>query len=396
MRTSWKLGVAGILTCCGLVVVADAGQAVFYRLMAEDGSGCRALGAAGITWTNVQGSGGYKLEWDLAPAARSNAWEEVSFGPVTGLTVSVAMPRPSTARPDPARWGLIPGGAFWMGNSYTNLNTPDERPVHAVDVRPLYMERREVSRSLWIEVRGWGATNGYTDISEGGALGEDHPIQNITWFDAVKWCNARSEKDGLVPVYCTDSARTSVYRVGEADLSNACVRTDANGYRLPTEAEWEKAARGGLHDHFFPWASYGGAWSNHIGRSNGNYRASGDPFDTTNIVADVETTPVAYYSGAQVIDGTVHTNDMVNGYGLYDAAGNVYEWCWDRYDSGYYSTYASNAWPADVQGPNAGETRVLRGGSWNDAASGVRCANRFNNPATSFAASFGLRCCRGL
>lgn len=396
MRRASNWWIVVLFLVAASVGPAAAGQAVFYRFVGLDGSGCRTVGLPGMTWTNVQGAGGYKVEWNPAPAARSNTWEEVAFGAVTSSVMTVAMPRASTARPEASRWALIPGGEFWMGNSYTNLNTPDERPVHAVVICPFYMERYEVSKALWAEVRNWALTNGYSDLGEGVALGEDHPVQSITWFDGVKWCNARSEKDGLEPVYCTNTAQTGVYRVGVLDISNACVRRSANGYRLPLEAEWEKAARGGLYDHFYPWSSYGGAWSNHIGRSNANYKASGDPFDTTNIVADIETTPVGYYNGTQVIDGVMQPINMTNGYGLYDVAGNVYEWCWDRYDSAYYATYASNAWPADVEGPDVGDARVLRGGSWNDAASGLRAANRFNNPPSSFAGSFGLRCCRGL
>ena len=396
MKQALIRGVAGAVLMASLAGTCMAGQAVFYRFVGTDGSGMRSVGMSAITWTNVQASGGYKVEWNPSPAARSNTWEELLFGTATSAVMTVGVPRPSTVRPAISNWALVPGGEFWMGNSYTNLNTPDERPVHAAGVRPLYIERYEVSRTLWDEVRGWALTNGYADLSAGAALGGDHPIQSVTWFDCIKWCNARSERDGLEPAYYTNALQTGVYRVGALDISNACVRWTANGYRLPTEAEWEKAARGGLYDQFYPWTSYGGAWSNHIGKSNANYRASGDPFDTTNIVADVETTPTGYYRGAQVIDGVTQSVDMMNGYGLYDVAGNVYEWCWDRYDSSYYATYSSNAWPADVQGPDVGDTRVLRGGSWNDSAAGLRCANRFNNPPSSFAGSFGLRCCRGL
>jgi len=142
---------------------------------------------------------------------------------------------------------------------------------------------------------------------------------NVSWYDCLKWCNARAERDGLTPAYYTSGTQDAIYRTGSLDLSNACVNWDAAGYRLPTEAEWEKAARGGLVGHHYPWQSYGGTCSNHIDGSRANYWNSGDPYGGT--------TPVGYYNGNQTPAGI----DMANGYGLYDIVGNAYEWCWDEW-----------------------------------------------------------------
>ncbi len=276
----------------------------------------------------------------------------------------------------PLNMAYIPPGPFLMGTNPGDGND-NERPVHTVQVTAFYMDKFEVSYALWTDVRTWSASHGY-DLSNGSGRAADHPAQTMNWFDAVKWCNARSEKEGLTPVYYTSADQSTVYRSSNLNLSNACVKWTANGYRLPTEAEWEKAARGGLSGKRYPWGDT-------IGGSNANYSGSGDPYES----GSPGTTPCGYYNGAQTPAGP----DMANGCGLYDMAGNVWEWCWDWYDSTYYGWAEAGDNP---KGPATVGSRVLRGGAWYDYSVNLRCACRnADGPGGSYY-GYGFRCVRGL
>ena len=232
----------------------------------------------------------------------------------------------------PEGMALIPAGVFTMGDGRV------AGPVHPVDVSAFAIDRTEVTTALWNEVRTWALSRGY-DLNPGGSWGNDHPIHTVNWFDVVKWCNARSEMEGLVPAYYLDEAKTQIYRTG---YGAPFVNWNA-GYRLPTEAEWEKAARGGAVGRLYPWAD-----SDDISddRLNSNDRIG-------------RTTPVGSYPA--------------NGYGLRDMAGNVWEWCWD-----WHAEYPGGL-VTDPRGPASGSARLIRGGRWYLSAVHCRVAARYTN-----------------
>ena len=256
------------------------------------------------------------------------------------------------------------------GGTFTAGTTP-------VTISSFKMDKYEVTYELWTAVRNWALTHGYTDLAAGkngyNPVGANNPVDSVNWYDVVKWCNARSEKDGLTPVYYTRSAQDTVYRIGQININIDAVKWTANGYRLPTEAEWEFAARGGNFTH--------------------GYTYSGS--NTLDSVA-------WYYDNSGEATHTVGTK-KANEFGIYDMSGNVFEWCWDWYGSAYPSGGTT-----DPKGPSTTQSsRLLRGGSFVNASydpSGYvyacRVANRSNyNPVlrnyTLALSVDGFRCVQG-
>ena len=274
---------------------------------------------------------------------------------------------------------LIPGGIFQMGDAFGE-GGPEERPVHPVNVSAFFLQARETTKAEWDVVRTWALANGYTFDNTGQGKGANHPVNYVSWYDVVKWCNARSQKEGLVPCYYTNVARTTVYKTGRVDVTNDQVLWTANGYRLPTEAEWEKAARGGLDGKRFPWGDT-------ITHSLANYySSSASAYDTS----PTRGYHLLYNSGSFPYTSPVGSF-APNGYGLYDMTGNVWEWCWDRYGSTIYASAATN----DPRGPSTGSFRVDRGGSWSNYAFCSRVAGRYWGFPSNGNYYYGFRSARG-
>lgn len=233
----------------------------------------------------------------------------------------------------------------WLGDGLIFVEggtLPELSSLGELNVDSFYLGRFEVTWGEWKTVRDWAVQNGYPDLVDVGAgCGLNHPVHSVNWFDAAKWCNARSEMRGRTPVYWTGGA---VYREGEVDPESDA---DADGYRLPTEAEWEFAARGGLQSQGFTYS--GGDTLADVAWYNATSRGALCPLN-----GDRGTWPV----------GEKRANEL----GFHDMSGGVWEWIWEEHEG----------------------HRLVRGGGWMNLAEECELAYRGyyyaddSNPYTGF------------
>ena len=230
----------------------------------------------------------------------------------------------------PMEMVLVPGGTFIMGDTRGG-GSMTELPTHSVTLNSFYIGKYQVTQAQYANFIRPGSC-----WTQDHGLGDDYAAYCISWYDAILYCNLRSMAEGFTPVYSisgsTDPADWDSFSTGFSTIWNAAIcNWDADGYRLPTEAEWEYAARGATNTP--------------------NYLYSGSD----------EINEVAWHLGNNSPDGIKPVGTKApNGIGTYDMSGNVLEWCWEWYGSNYYLLSPLN----NPQGPTSGYYRVQRGGSW--------------------------------
>jgi|GEM_PF-5844642 len=262
----------------------------------------------------------------------------------------------------------IPAGTFSMGE----VGVQDATPIHSVTfLNGLYMGVFEVTQAQYQKVMGSNPSffiPGQKDYSAGYSDTSNHPVENVNWYSAARFCNALSNWQSLTPCYTNLNASTTI-----SDGDTVTCNWTASGYRLPTEAEWEYACRAGTTTTYF--------WS------NDSSEAAIKPYCWYyyNCNGANWTWPHAEKGGTQPV-GT----KLPNAWGLYDIEGNVMEWCNDLYKSNYYDASPNT----DPTGATSGDKRVIRGGSWNCIDAYIRVAERRCNSASVKTELTGLRVCR--
>ena len=298
-------------------------------------------------WVRTWGAGGY------GPWSSGRSFT-VSEGGAPPEDEFVLIPAGTNSGTNPLAAGEF-SNATWYPQNYS------------LTVSAFYMGKHEVTKAKWDEVRTWGVNHGYADLPSGDGKSQTHSVYNVNWYDVVKWCNARSEKVGRTPCYYCEAGQATVYRTGEVDLNDDCIKWFANGYRLPTDEEWEYAARGGLTGKRFPWGDT-------IDHSRANYQANGSAYGY-----DVSAYTEYTYHPSYDDGGHPYTSPVgafaANAYDLRDMAGNLGEWCGDWYP-GY-----------------EGSLRVNRGGCWGHYASYCRAGDRYENNPVSRLSTVGFRAC---
>ncbi|GHU50111.1 hypothetical protein FACS1894200_09380 [Spirochaetia bacterium] len=288
-----------------------------------------------------------QAEWTVCPFCGVTRTAPQTKTPSKPAAPASSLPSSSLKPESPPITGFvyIQGGTFTMGSPASEPNRLDrEGPQHRVTVSGFYMAQYAVTQAEYEAVTG---------SNPSCFKGANLPVERVSQYDAIKYCNERSKHEGLTPAY-TIAGR------------NVTLNKNTNGYRLPTEAEWEYACRAGTTTPF----SNGDNITTDQANYNGNY-----PYNN-NAKGEYrrKTMPVGSFAP--------------NRWGLYDMHGNVWEWCWDR-----YADYAGGS-QTDPSGAASGSDRVFRGGGWGGHAVTLRSAHRCSGVPTGRDGNLGFRVVR--
>lgn len=249
---------------------------------------------------------------------------------------------------------LVKGGTF--------TNTKSNYYGESAALSDFYIGQYEVTQKEWIEIMGSNPST---------FKGDNLPIETVSWYDAVEYCNKRSIKEGLEPFYNIDKNKKDPDNKNDIDTIKwtVTINPEANGYRLPTEAEWEYAAGGGQESKSY---TYSGSYD--VEDVAWYWRNAGDEY-----LSGIWNWPIIENNHNQTKPvGTKKNNEL----GLYDMSGNVREWCWNWYDE------------ADLNS-TSGSYRVVKGGGWIGDVSNTEIAFRGNFDANGFGPDQGFRVVRG-
>lgn len=251
-------------------------------------------------------------------------------------------------------FAYIEGGTFTMGSPASEVGRFDNETPHQVTIRSFYMGNYEVTQKEYEAV---------VKTNPSHFKGLNLPVEHINWYEAIEYCNKRSELEGLTPAYVIKG-------------TNITWNQSANGYRLPTEAEWEYACRGGTTTRF------------NTGDDENSLKGNANVADLT------AKEKYANWPTVPIYDGYKETAPVgsfaPNPWDLYDMHGNVWEWCWD-----WYGDYVPEA-QTDPAGPAAGSNRVFRGGCWTNFSRNLRSANRSYSTPTGRSSTVGFRLARSI
>ena len=314
---------------------------IYYNLYDEDGDAMtvtmQVSDDAGETWNlscqqisgdvgeNITGGTGKHIVWDFGAEHPDAYYDRIQIKVIAD---------DGYVTPGLVEMVYVQGGTFQMGDKWGD-GSDVEKPVHEVTVSDFYISKYEITQKQYEEIMGENPSY---------FIGDNLPVEKVTWYNAVDFCNKLSEREGLEPCYTINGTDVS------CDFSKS-------GYRLPTEAEWEYAATGGINS------------------KNTKYSGSNNVDE------------VGWYS-----DNSSNSTQEIgkkdpNELGIYDMSGNVWEWCWDWYDTSYYASSATT----NPTGPEDGSSKVLRGGSWRNPAQSVRVSNRGDNYPSEIYYTYGFR-----